>query len=76
MLAVRSLMYTQVCMRPNTAYVTGMLSRYLRNLGVNHWKAIKSIVQYLQKTEDYMLIYQRLDKLKIIRYTNSDFAEY
>ncbi|XP_073309965.1 secreted RxLR effector protein 161-like [Primulina huaijiensis] len=72
--AVGSLMYAQVCTRPDIAYVTGMLGRYLSNLGVEHWKAVKRVLRYLQRTKDYMLIYQRSDQLEIIGYTDSDFA--
>ena len=35
-LAVRSLMYTQVYMRPIIVYITGMLGMYLSNPRVNH----------------------------------------
>ncbi|KAJ4710363.1 Retrovirus-related Pol polyprotein from transposon TNT 1-94 [Melia azedarach] len=72
--AIRSLMYAQVCMRPDIVYVTGMLGRYLSNPGVDHWKAAKWVLWYLQRTKDYMLTYRRLDKLKIMGYTDSDFA--
>jgi hypothetical protein len=34
--AVGSLMYTQVCTRPDLAFVTRMLDRYQKNLGVSH----------------------------------------
>ena len=33
-LAVVNLMYAQVCTRSDIAYVVGMLSRYLSNLGM------------------------------------------
>ena len=33
---VRSLMYAQVCTRPDIAYVVGVLGRYLSNLGRGH----------------------------------------
>jgi hypothetical protein len=35
-LAVRSLMYAQVCTHPDLAFVTEMLDRYQKNLGVSH----------------------------------------
>ena len=38
---VRSLIYVQICIRQDIAYVTGMLGRYLSNPGVDHWKAVK-----------------------------------
>ncbi|KAJ4713080.1 Retrovirus-related Pol polyprotein from transposon TNT 1-94 [Melia azedarach] len=73
--AIGSLIYTQVCTRPDIAYVTGMMGRYLSNLGVDHWKAAKRVLRYLQRTKDYMLTYQRLDKLEIVGYTDFDFFE-
>ncbi|XP_073045713.1 secreted RxLR effector protein 161-like [Primulina eburnea] len=72
--ALGSLMYVKVCTHPDIAYVTGMLGRYLSNPGLEHWKAVKKVLQNLQRTKYYMLIYRRLDQLEIIGYTYSDFA--
>ena len=44
---VGSLMYAQVCTHSNIAYIVGMLCRFLSNLGMDHWKAIKRVMQYL-----------------------------
>ena len=71
---IGSLMYAQVCTHPDIAYITGMLGRYLSNPGMDHWKAAKRVLRYLQRTKDHMLTYQRSDKLEIIGYTDSDFA--
>ena len=71
---VGSLIYAQVCTRLDIAYITGMLGRYLSNLGVEHWKAAKRVMRYLQKTKDYMLTYRWSDQLEIIGYIDSDFA--
>ncbi|XP_071920611.1 secreted RxLR effector protein 161-like [Coffea arabica] len=73
--AVGSLMYAQVCMRPDIAYITGMLGRYLSNPGLDHWKVIKRVLRCLQKTKDYMLTYRKSNELEIIGYTNSDYTE-
>ena len=56
-LAIESLMYAQVCTRPDIAYVTGMLGKYLSNLEVDHWKAAKRVMRHLQRTKHYMLTY-------------------
>ena len=64
--AIRSLMYAQVCTRPDIAYIFGMLGRYLSNPGNDHWKAAKRVMRYLQRTKDYMLTYRKLDQLEII----------
>jgi hypothetical protein len=39
--AIKSLMYAQVCPRPDLAFVTGMIDRYQKNLGTDHWNEIK-----------------------------------
>ena len=56
--AVSSLMYAQVCTRPNIAYAVGVLGRYQSNLGMDHWRAAKKVMRYLQGTKDYMLMYR------------------
>ncbi|GAB2286422.1 hypothetical protein Dimus_039766 [Dionaea muscipula] len=44
-----SLMYAQVCMRPDITYITGMLGRYLSNPSMDHWKAATRVMRYLQE---------------------------
>ena len=46
-LLVGSLIYTQVCTRPNIAFVVGMLGRYLSDPGLSHWKVAKKVMRYL-----------------------------
>ena len=72
--AVGSIMYAQVCTRPDIAFITGMLGRYLSNPGMEHWKAAKRVLRYLKRTRDYMLTYRRSEQLEVIGYTDSDFA--
>ena len=56
-LAIGSLMYAQVCTRPDIAYIVGTLGRYLSNPSMDHWKKTKWVMQYLQRTKYYMLTY-------------------
>ena len=63
---VGSLMYAQVCTRLDLAYIVGMLGRYLSNPGMDHWKAVKRVMRYLQRTKGYMLTYRKSDQLEII----------
>ena len=71
---VESLMYAQVCTRLDIAYIVGMLGRYLSNPRMDHWKAVKRVMWYLQKTKDYMLTYWRSDQLEIIGYSDFDYV--
>ncbi|RVW29052.1 Retrovirus-related Pol polyprotein from transposon TNT 1-94 [Vitis vinifera] len=73
---VGSIMYAQVCTRPDIAYVVGMLGRYQSNPSIDHWKAVKKVLCYLQMTTDYMLTYRRTDNLEIIGYSDSNYAGY
>ena len=56
--AVGSLMYTQVCTHPDIAYIVRMLGKYLSNPGIDHWKAAKQVMRYLQRKKHYSLTYR------------------
>jgi hypothetical protein len=71
---VGSLMYAQVRTHPDLAFVTGMLGRYQKNLGIDHWNGIKKDLRYIQGTKGLMLTYERSDSLKIVGYLDSDFV--
>jgi len=72
--AVGSLMYAQVCTRPDLAFIIEVLGRYLSNPGMQHWKAVKRVMRYLKRTRDFVLTYQKSDNLEIVGYSDSDFA--
>ena len=73
-LAVGSLMYAHVCTRPDIAYVVGVLGRYQSNLRVDHWKATKKVMRYLQGTKHFILTYKQTSYLEVTGYSNADFA--
>ncbi|XP_040940098.1 secreted RxLR effector protein 161-like [Gossypium hirsutum] len=72
--AIGSLMYAQVCTRPDIAYIVGMLGKYLSNPAIDHWIAAKRVMRYLQRTKDYVCTYKRSDLLEVIGYSDSDFS--
>jgi hypothetical protein len=45
--AVGSLMYAQVCTRPDLTFVTGMLDRYQKSSDISHWNGIKKALRYI-----------------------------
>ena len=71
---VGSLMYAQVCTRPNITFVVGVLGRYQSNPGIDHLRAAKKVMRYLQGTKDYMLMYRRTYSLEVIGYSDAYFA--
>ena len=56
-LAVGSLMYAMLCTRPYIAHAVGVVSRYMNNLGKEHWKAIRWILRYLRGTTSHALCF-------------------
>ena len=70
--ACGSLMYAMLCTRPDICFAVGMVSRYQSNPGQEHWSAVKTILKYLRRTKEYMLVY-KASNLFPVGYTDSDF---
>ncbi|XP_068321563.1 secreted RxLR effector protein 161-like [Pyrus communis] len=71
---VGSLMYANICTRPNLAFIVGLLGRFQSNPGEAHWVAAKKVLRYLQRIKGYMLVYGRENTLEVVGYTDSDLA--
>jgi hypothetical protein len=75
---VGSLMYAMVCTRPYIAHAVGVLSRYMSNLGKEHWTIVKRVFMYLCGTASYGLCYEerpRLDRVVDIHgFVDADWA--
>ena len=41
---------------------------------MDHWRAAKKVMRYLQGTKDYMLMYRQTDNLDLVGYSDEDFA--
>ena len=54
---VGSLMYAQTCTRPDISFAIGILGRYQSNPSMDHWKAAKKVLRYLQEQR---IIYLRI----------------
>jgi len=70
---VGSLMYAMVCTRPDIAHVVGTISRFLSNLGKEHWNAMKWILRYLHGIVDMRLCFDG-DKPTLVGYSDLDMA--
>ena len=73
--AVGSLMYAQVCTKPNIAFSLRMLGRYQSNQGLDHQSTAKKVMRYFQGTKDYKLMYRRTSNLEVVGYSDSDFDD-
>ena len=48
--AVGSLMYIMVCTGLDRTHAVGVVSKYMENLGKEHWKTVKWLLKYLRGT--------------------------
>ena len=71
---VGSLMYAQVCIHLDIAFVVGMLARYFSNPRQSHWKMTKKVLRYLQDTKDLMLTYRHTDTLEVVGFSDFNYA--
>ena len=53
--AVGSRMYAMVCTRSDIRYAVGVISRFMRNPGTEHWAVFKWILRYLKGTSSVCL---------------------
>lgn len=58
LLVVGSLMYVMVCTRLDIAHAVSVVSRYMRNPGMEHWNAVKWILRYLRGTKSKELFFK------------------
>jgi ATP-binding cassette subfamily B (MDR/TAP) protein 1 len=70
---IGSLMYAMVCTRPDISHAVGVMSRYMSNLGKEHWEAVKWILKYLRGTTEKCLTFKK-DELKLEGYVDSNFV--
>ncbi|GJU94343.1 hypothetical protein Tco_1319099 [Tanacetum coccineum] len=74
---IGSLMYLMVCTRPDIAYAVSVVSRYLANLGKNHWEAVKWILKYLWGTSNVGLMYGTYhgNHVDVTGFVDSDYTK-
>ena len=58
---VGSMMYVMVCTRLDIAHVVGVVSRYMKNQGKEHWEVVKWILRYLRGISTHALCFGGLD---------------
>jgi hypothetical protein len=55
--AIGSIMYALLSTRPDVALALSLTSCYQSNPGMIHWTAVKSILKFLRRTKDMVLVY-------------------
>jgi hypothetical protein len=70
---VGSLMYAMVCSRPDLSHAMSLVSRYMANLGKEHWNVVQWIFRYLCGTSKACLKFGRTGG-GLVGYVDSDYA--
>jgi hypothetical protein len=55
--SIGNLMYAMVCTILDITHAVGVVSRYMYNLGKEHWEAVKWILKYLRGTTTHALCF-------------------
>ena len=66
-------MYAMVCTRPDIAHAVGVVRRYMKNPGKEHWKAVRWILGYLRGTTSHALCFGGSDTV-LQGYVDVDMA--
>ena len=74
---MKEIPYLDVCSsstRPDIAFVVDVLDKYLSDPSQSHWKAANKVLRHLQGTKDLMFKNRRIDALKVVGFSDSDYA--
>jgi hypothetical protein len=55
--AIGSIMYLAINTQPDLSYTIHILSRFMSDPGIDHWQALKHLLQYIKGTVHYSIIY-------------------
>ena len=72
--AVGSLMYAMICTRPDLSHAVSVVSKYMANLGKEHWKVVQWIFRYLRGTSDKCLHYGG-SNTDVVGFVDFDYAD-
>lgn len=65
------------CTRPDLLYVVGLISRYMENPKLSHFRAAKRIMRYVKGTLDYDIMFPNnfaAKKCNVLGYSDSDWC--
>ena len=72
---VGSLSYLANMSRPDIAFATHQLSKFITNPSQAHWTAAKNLLRYLKLNADEGLFFKAgVEKMQLIGYSDADFA--
>jgi len=71
--AIGALMYLAYCTRPDIAFVVNLLARHNANPTRIHWVGVKTILRYLNGTQDLGLYFLKNQDLRLVGYADAGY---
>ncbi|MCO5547579.1 hypothetical protein L7F22_001030 [Adiantum nelumboides] len=71
--ACGNLMYVMVTTKPYTAFVVGVVGRFMSNPEKKHWEAVKEVLRYLAGTKDKCICFGK-GNLSVVEYIDADIV--
>jgi hypothetical protein len=72
--AIGCALWPVVISRPDVAFVIGVLSQFIQNPGLAHWKALKHVIVYLGSTKYFWLTFGGRTKIFAQEFCDTDLA--
>ena len=72
--AIESIMYAALGTQPDIAFAIQYLSQFTTSYGLEHWTAVKHILQYLKGTQDSRIIFRGEAGLDLEVFTDADYV--
>ncbi|KAL0434463.1 UNVERIFIED_CONTAM: Retrovirus-related Pol polyprotein from transposon TNT 1-94 [Sesamum latifolium] len=73
--AIGSVMYLMVFTHPDIAYAVSCLSRFMSNVGLPHWEALKCLLRYLNVSMNTGIKFSKhSDDVNLVGYVDSNYA--
>ena len=66
-------MYLVNCTRPNIAFAVNLLARHSANPTRRHWVGVKTILRYLNGTQDLGLYFPKIQDLRLVGYADAGY---
>ena len=74
MQAINNILWPVVISRPDAAFVVGILSQFIQNLGQAHWEGVKRVIAYLGTTKHLWLTFSGCGKTILKGFCDTDWA--
>ena len=73
--AVGSLLWISNGTRPDVAFAVSQVAKFMSNLGMEHWEAVKRILRYLKGTQNSKITYNGFRNVNIAGYSSGDLPQ-